>query len=357
VDPILPDRRRVAMLVAASVLVAIGCGAWLGGGAHPLTLGPAAGLSVLLALVALVLLMPVRYVCQALPLGTAALSRLLVAHGLGALLLSSAWVSLGAGLVRFFASLQGTASEPGLSARYQEHVPGLLTGGALLYLLSAFFHYMLLAVEASRRAEQQSLEMAVLAREAEIKALKAQVHPHFLFNSLNSISALTASHPAQAREMCILLAEFFRRSLSLGDRPSVSLEEELAVARTYLAIEGLRLGRRLKVEEAIDEACKSCLLPPLLLQPLVENAIRHGIATLVEGGVLRVEARTDGHTLRLRVENPFDPDSPVRPGVGLGLANVHKRLLVRYGTAAAFDAERAEHSFRVSLVLPAQGAE
>jgi two-component system sensor histidine kinase AlgZ len=356
VTPLPTAGRRLAAFSTAAAVVAAAATALLTRGAAPLPLGPAVGVAVPLALVGIALLLPIRHVCRALPLGDASISRLVVAHGLGALVLSSAWVSLGAGLARFVAA-PGPAAEPGLSARYQDHVSGLLAGGALLYLLAAFFHYMVLAVEVSRRAEQQSLEMAVLARDAEIKALKAQVHPHFLFNSLNSISALTTSDPAQAREMCILLAEFFRRSLSLGDRPSVSLEEELAVARTYLAIEGLRLGRRLKVEEAIDEACKSCLLPPLLLQPLVENAIRHGIATLVEGGVLRVEARTDGHTLRLRVENPFDPDSPVRPGVGLGLANVHKRLLVRYGTAAAFDAERAEHSFRVSLVLPAQGAE
>jgi LytS/YehU family sensor histidine kinase len=292
-------------------------------------------------------------VCRTLPLGQASFTRLLATHGLAALLLSSAWVSIGAGLARFLDS-EGSR---GLVARYQDHVPGLLAGGALFYVLSAFFHYMLLAVEASRRAEKQSLEMAVLARDAEIKALKAQVHPHFLFNSLNSISALTTSNPGQAREMCILLAEFFRRSLALGDRPEVSLEEELAVARTYLAIEGLRLGKRLTVEEAIDEKSRACFLPPLLLQPLVENALRHGIATLIEGGTLRLEAQTDGRALRIRVLNPFDPESPARPGVGLGLSNVRKRLLVRYGEAARLDAERSEGSFRVTLVLPARGPE
>jgi LytS/YehU family sensor histidine kinase len=89
----------------------------------------------------------------------------------------------------------------------------------------------------------------------------------------------------------------------------VSLEEELRVARTYLAIEGLRLGPRLVVEEGVEEATRDCRLPPLLLQPLVENAIRHGIATLAEGGVLRLEARSDGHRIRLLLENPFDPDA------------------------------------------------
>jgi two-component system, LytTR family, sensor histidine kinase AlgZ len=356
VGPIPAERRRLAVFATAAALVAAATTTLLTRGTHPLPLGLAAGLSVPLALVGIALVVPVRYVCRSLPLGEAPFSRLLVTHALGAFFISTAWVSVGAGLARFVAS-PGSDAESGLAALYQDQVPSLLAGGGLLYLLSAFFHYMLLAVEARRRAEQQSLEMAVLAREAEIKALKAQVHPHFLFNSLNSISALTTSNPMQAREMCILLAEFFRRGLALGDRPEVSLAEELAVARAYLAIEGLRLGRRLSVEEAIDDASLACFLPPLLLQPLVENALRHGIATLVEGGVLRLEARTDGRTLRLRVENPFDPESPARPGVGLGLANVRKRLQVRYGEAGRLDAERSEDHFRVALVLPAQGPE
>ena len=194
----------------------------------------------------------------------------------------------------------------------------------------------------------------MLAREAELKALKAQIHPHFLFNSLNSISALTTSNPASAREMCILLAEFFRTSLALGEKASVSLEEEMTVARTYLAIERLRFGSRLSVEESVDEAGRQCRLPPLLLQPLVENAIRHGIATRAEGGVLRLEARTDGMRLRLLVENPFDPEAPVRPGVGLGLENVRRRLLARYGEDALMDAERSRDRFRVTLFVPAE---
>ncbi len=350
------DRHRIAALAAATAVVAAAIGVLLTRGPQPLPPGPAALLAVPLALVGIGLLMPVRYLCAAVPLGEASWSRLVVTHGLGALFLSSAWVSIGAGLARFTA-FQGNEADGRFAPPYQDHVPGLLAGGVLLYVLAASIHYTLIAFEASRRAEQQSLEMAVLAREAEIRALKAQVHPHFLFNSLNSISSLTTSNPAQAREMCILLAEFFRRGLALGDRPSVSLEEELAVARSYLAIEGLRLGRRLKIVETIDAASLACFLPPLLLQPLVENAIRHGIATLVDGGVLQLGASTDGRTLRLHVENPFDPESPARPGVGLGLSNVRKRLLVRYGEAAGVEAKRTEDQFRVSLVLPAQGPE
>jgi LytS/YehU family sensor histidine kinase len=157
--------------------------------------------------------------------------------------------------------------------------------------------------------------------------------------------------------MCVLLAEFFRQTLALGEKPGVTLAEELAVARTYLAIEGLRLGARLVVEESIDEAARDCRVPPLLLQPLVENAIRHGIATRPEGGVLRLEARAEGARLRLRVENPFDPDAPPRPGAGVGLANVRRRLVAGYGERAGIDAQRGAEAFRVSITMPAETVE
>jgi sensor histidine kinase YesM len=351
VHPVLADGRRLAAYTAGAIPLAAALTALLTRGPQGFPFGAAAGLSLLLALVALALLLPVFYVCRTLPVRDTALPRLLATHGIGAIFVGFVWVYVGRGLMRFIAS---DYPEADLPSRYETSAPVLLAVGALLYLLSALFHYMLLAVEAARHAEQTSRELSMLAREAELKALKAQIHPHFLFNSLNSISALTTADPARAREMCILLAEFFRKSLALGEKPSVSLAEEIAVARTYLAIEGLRFGSRLTVEEVVDEASLACRLPPLLLQPLVENAIRHGIATRAEGGVLRLEARTDGKALRLLVENPFDPEAPVRPGVGLGLTNVRGRLLGRYGETALLDAERSRDRFRVTLLLPAQ---
>ncbi len=352
--PILSDRRRLAACLAAALPLAAATAGLLTRGPNAVPLVPALWLSVPFALVGLALLLPVWYVCRTLPAGETPLFRMLATHGAAAFFTGLVWVYAGAQLVRVVASYRAEASLPAL---YSTHAPGLLAVGALLYLLAAPFYYLLLALEATRRAEQRSLELAVLAREAELKALKAQVHPHFLFNSLNSISALTASDPVRAREMCILLAEFFRKSLALGEKPSVTLEEELAVARTYLAIEALRFGARLSIEEAVDDAGLLCRLPPLLLQPLVENAIRHGIATRAEGGVLRLSAKTDGRQLRLSVENPFDPDAPGRPGVGLGLVNVRRRLLTRYGPGARVDAQRSHDHFRVTLLLPALGEE
>jgi two-component system sensor histidine kinase AlgZ len=302
----------------------------------------------------MLLLLPLWYLCRALPAYETSTYRLLLTHSAGALVTAVAAAYLGGALARLVGS---TRTGAGIEAGYQARAAGVMVAGALVYVLAVSFHYVLLGVDATRRAEQHSMELSILAREAELRALRAQVHPHFLFNSLNSISALVSMDPLRAREMCVLLAEFFRKTLALGEKSAVTLEDELAVARTYLAIEGLRLGTRLSVEEGVDDAARACRLPPLLLQPLVENAIRHGIATRPEGGVLRIEARTDGQRMRISVENPFDPEAPPRPGMGVGLANVRRRLLAGYGDRARVDAERGEGLFRVAISMPAEAVE
>jgi LytS/YehU family sensor histidine kinase len=224
----------------------------------------------------------------------------------------------------------------------------------LLYLLAAAFQYVLLAGEASREAERRALEARVLAGDAELKALRAQVNPHFLFNSLHSISALATADPARARQMCVLVSDFLRRSLGLGDKTSIPLSEELALAKNYLAVEQVRFGPRLEVRERIEEACLECLIPPLLLQPLVENAVTHGIAGLVEGGSVELEARRSSRTLFLAIENAYDAEAAPARRNGLGLANVKKRLEARYGDAARLDIRVSNGRYRVELTLPAE---
>jgi len=351
VHPVLADGRRLAVYMTASLPVALAGTALLAQGRNALPPAPAALIAFPLSVAAILLLLPVWYLCRALPVYETSVSRLVLTHVGGALLTGLAARYLGGSAARLVGS---TRPGDGIEASYQAQSAGVMAAGALVYLLAVSFHYVLLGVDATRRAEQHSMELSILAREAELRALRSQVHPHFLFNSLNSISALVSVDPLRAREMCVLLAEFFRKTLALGENPGVTLEEELAVARTYLAIEGLRLGARLSVEEAVDEAARACLLPPLLLQPLVENAIRHGIATRPDGGVLRIEARTDGQRLRISVENPFDPDAPPRPGVGVGLTNVRRRLLAGYGDRARIEAERDDDSFRVAISMPAE---
>lgn len=198
------------------------------------------------------------------------------------------------------------------------------------------------------------MQMSILAREAELKALKAQVNPHFLFNSLNSISALTSSDPAKAREMCILLGDFLRRTLGLGEKSAIPLEEEMSLIHAFLAVEKTRYGARLHMEESIAKDALSVDVPPLLLQPLIENAISHGIANLVDGGWIRLDVGCENGSVSIVVENLFDPEAPMRRRNGVGLANVRQRLQTRYGNRSTFAAGAEGDRFRVAMTLPAE---
>jgi len=199
------------------------------------------------------------------------------------------------------------------------------------------------------------MKASVLARDAELRALKAQVNPHFLFNSLNSISALTTSDSAKAREMCILLGDFLRRTLGLGEKTAIPLEEELSLIHAFLAVEKVRFGARIQMEENIDERALDVPVPPLLLQPLVENAVVHGIANLVEGGWIRLNVQCqNGGDVSIIVENRFDPEAPARRRNGVGLANVRQRLQARYGNRASFAVKAEADSYRVALSFPAE---
>jgi hypothetical protein len=232
---------------------------------------------------------------------------------------------------------------------------GLLFGmGVILYLLSGGVHYAALAAEASQEAARRAAEARTLARDAELQALRMQINPHFLFNSLHSIAALATVDGARAREMCVRLSDFLRSSLGLGGRESVPLGEELALAHSYLGVEQVRFGDRLRVHEEIESACAECAIPVLLLQPLVENAVKHGVAGMVEGGAIRLAVRRLGSDVSITVENAFDPDMPPPRNLGLGLAHVRRRLQLRYGEEAAFDAGAADGVYRVVLRFPCE---
>jgi two-component system sensor histidine kinase AlgZ len=294
------------------------------------------------------------YTCRATPLRSAGIARLLVTHLFAALLLSYLWTQIG----RVYAqALSRSPSFTGLAARYEAHVPILEASGVLLYLVNVGFFYVLIAVEVSRAAETRVMETTVLARDAELKALKAQVNPHFLFNSLNSISALTTSDPPRAREMCILLAEFLRMTLGLGEKSSIPLSEELSLLDRFLAIEKVRFGARLQMTREIQEECLPLLIPPLLLQPLVENAVVHGIANLTEGGQLHLSAKCGHGRLNIIIENSFDAESTPTRRSGLGLQNVRNRVDSRYAGEGTMRVTATETLFQVALSLPIEAPE
>jgi two-component system sensor histidine kinase AlgZ len=280
------------------------------------------------------------YLARSLPLGSSSRAKVIGTNLVGAMC-ASAIVMAVAHMLLFLAN----RVYPGLENRVYPALPILAGMLFLFYLLSIAMHYVLLTLETSKRAE-------LLSREAEFKALKAQVNPHFLFNSLNSISALTSIDPAKARQMCIRLSDFLRSSLRLGEQTSIPFSEEMELTATYLDVEQVRFGPRLRLKQDVAPACAHCEVPPLLLQPLVENAIKHGIAALTEGGEITITARVDRSQLRFIVENPFDPDAPVMKKSGFGLVNVRNRLIARYGIAGRLEVQVEPNLYRVIVSLP-----
>lgn len=293
------------------------------------------------------------YSCRGIPIEGTSFTRLVGPHFLAAVIVSLFWVMIAKAFAHALAHIERFR---GADERVARVTQLLLIIGILLYLLAVALFYVLLAQEASREAEQRESHARVLARDAELRALKAQVNPHFLFNSLHSISALTTSDPKKGREMCIALADFLRSTLGLGEKELIPLQEELSLIHSFLAVEKIRFGARLEMKEQIEADVLDCMVPPLILQPLVENAVAHGIANLTEGGWIRLQAgyASDHSSVSIEVENTFDPEAPARRKSGVGLVNVRQRLDTRYGNTARFSVKKNGELFHVGLVLPAE---
>jgi hypothetical protein len=232
---------------------------------------------------------------------------------------------------------------------------GSIAAWAMVFALSALAHDALLAQQALQEAAELQTRASLHAREMELQALRSQVDPHFLFNSLNSISALTAIDAAAARAMTIDLAQFFRQSLATNGRDRIRLDEEIGLVERYVAIERRRLGDKLSLELQADDDCLQALVPPLLLQPLVENAVKHGVRLLDEGGRIEVHARRDGTRLELRVSNPTEEAAPRdATGLGQGLRLLQARLDAHCAEPAFVEVERGAQQFTVRISLPWQ---
>jgi len=206
--------------------------------------------------------------------------------------------------------------------------------------------------------EQQEIESRKattekLAREAELSSLRQQLQPHFLFNSLNSISALIILKPEEARKMIQQLSDFLRGTIRKDDQQYLSLEEEIKHLYLYLEIEKVRFGHRLKTEIDYQEASKKMKLPSLLLQPLVENAIKFGLYDTIGEITIRLEATAAENFLRIRIENPFDPEtSQTKPGTGFGLNSIQRRLYLLYGRNDLLATHQNSNTFTTELKIP-----
>lgn len=204
-----------------------------------------------------------------------------------------------------------------------------------------------------KRQQQRQAQAEKLAREVELTLLRQQLHPHFLFNSLNSISALVGTRPEEARKMVHQLSDFLRGTIKKDTEQWVPLEEEWQHLRLYLDIEQVRFGHRLSTRIEADESCQGTRLPPMLLQPIVENAIKFGLYDTLEEVTITIRAACADQVLTVEIQNPFDPQTArPRQGVGFGLSGIQRRLYLLFARNDLFQTKVEDSTFTTTISIP-----
>jgi sensor histidine kinase YesM len=223
----------------------------------------------------------------------------------------------------------------------------------LITLCMALISELYYTLTEQKDSEHRKTDAEKLAREAELYKLRQQLQPHFLFNSLNSISALITIQPAQARKMIQQLSEFLRGTLKKEDNQWISLEDELQHLQLYLDIEKVRFGHRLNTAVNSDEATGRLQLPSMLLQPLVENAIKFGLYDTTEPVTIQIAAKKENNYLVVSIENPFDPEtSSPRQGTGFGLSSVQRRLYLLFARNDLLNTSHIDNQFTTVIKIP-----
>lgn len=239
------------------------------------------------------------------------------------------------------------------SVYWENTFPYRIATGVFIYglVVLSYFLFVSLFNLSEKNAKEARLES--LVKETELKMLRSQINPHFLFNSLNSISSLTITDPEKARNMIVKLSEFMRYALSRKDEQPVTLRSELENLRLYLDIEKVRFGDKLTTEEKIGEECLDIKLPVMLLQPLYENAIKHGVYESTETVRIFTSAIINDGYFEILISNNFDPTGQSYPkGTGTGLLNVTRRLELTYGNKASLKTIKENGIYTVKLFIP-----
>jgi LytS/YehU family sensor histidine kinase len=237
-------------------------------------------------------------------------------------------------------------------AYWEATFPYRIGSGVFIYGLIILTYYLFVSL--SNLAEKKSREARLesLVKETELKMLRSQINPHFLFNSLNSISSLTLTDPEKARDMVVKLSEFMRYALSRKDEEPVSLQSELENLRLYLDIEKVRFGDKLTTEEKIEPDCFDFKIPVMLLQPLYENAVKHGVYESTECVTIKTMARIIDGYIEITICNNYDTTPTLRKGTGTGLLNVTRRLELFYGGNASIKTSKENGVFTITLFIP-----
>jgi sensor histidine kinase YesM len=272
------------------------------------------------------------------------IARLVLFHFVAASILCGIWVYISYAIYQPFISENNNF--------LSKDIPSKIFAGYIMYTIYLVFFYAVNYYESLKEKIKKESEYKTLIREAELQALKSQINPHFLFNSLNSISSLTVSNPEKAQEMVINLSTFMRYSLMHNEKEMVSFSRELENIKLYLSIEKVRFGKKLNAEFEIDAHCLEAEIPNMILQPLFENAIKYGVYETTEQVTIKTSCVCDGNTLKITIENEYDASTVRRKGEGIGLRNIRKRMEIIYNQPDLIKITDHKTSFEVQLVIP-----
>lgn len=233
----------------------------------------------------------------------------------------------------------------------EESLSGRGFVGVLYYSVIMLIYYLIQHYQDLQVKLSNELELKSLLKETELKMLKSQINPHFIFNSLNSISSLTLSSPENARKMIIKMSDFLRYSLN-QDNELIPVEDELKQINLYLAIEKIRFGDQLIFESRVAKKYLKAWMPRMILQPLFENAIKHGVYESIEPVTITLKCEKKNDELNIMITNNFDPEAVMKKGEGIGLANTRKRLQLNYGSRDLLTTRTENELFIVNVRIP-----
>jgi two-component system LytT family sensor kinase len=273
--------------------------------------------------------------------------KILINHVIAAVVISALWLLCGyLILVEVF----------GFGESYQNFfystIPWRFSIGILIYFVITSFYYLITYYSGFQERKLHEAELKNLVTQAELKSLKFQINPHFIFNSLNSMSALTTIDPERARGMILKLAEFLRYTLANNDQQKNKLGDELNNIKLYLEIEKIRFEDKFEFTEDLSGECLEHEVPNMLLQPLFENAIKHAVYESLEKVQINLKCTGENGYLRIEVSNTYDPAIKSKKGTGVGLKNISERLKLIYHHDNLMQVSRENNIFKVTIFIP-----
>lgn len=237
----------------------------------------------------------------------------------------------------------------------EQSMPVRFSFSFMVLLFVAVIHWILNILLQQKEKEKRRNDSEQLAKETELASLRQKLQPHFLFNSLNSISALALSKPEDARKMIQQLSDFLRGTLKKEEQKLIPVTDELNHLNLYLEIEKVRFGHRLNIVNRCDEKCNSASIPPLLIQPIVENAIKFGLYDTLDATTIFIKTYIENNYLIVQIKNPFDKQTQnANTGTGFGLSSIQRRLFLIYGRNDLLVVEKKEEQFITTLKIPQQ---